>query len=63
MNEVFWISFITTISGCCLVIVREVCKSKCKTFECYGIKVERDIKAEEELELAIRNPITPTARL
>ena len=30
-------------------------KSKCKTFRCFGVLVERDIAAEEELDEQIIN--------
>ena len=64
-SEMFWTLLITTVSGCCLVLIRGLLKSKCKSFDCCGIKIERDVKIEEEIEMEQirRNPISPTASL
>jgi len=53
-DSVFWISFITIISGMILKLASMCNKSKCKECSICGgrIKIIRDIEAETELELA-----------
>lgn len=56
LSEVFWVAFITTISGVVIKLASMAYKSKCK--ECYlcCIKVIRDVELEEkELEFRINN--------
>ena len=54
LSEVFWSFFLTTVTGCLLGVIKMVYKSKCKTCECCGIKIELDTVGElheDELEL------------
>jgi len=46
LSEVFWVAFITTLSGCILKLASMMYKSKCKEFEICCLKVKRDIDAE-----------------
>ena len=50
MSEVFWTFFITSIIGLIIGIVRMLYKSKCKTFSCCGLHVDRDVEGEEKLD-------------
>lgn len=56
LTEVFWISFITIVSGCTLKILSYGYKSKCNRVEIGCIKIERDIAQEEKIdEMEIQN--------
>lgn len=59
-DSVFWISFITIVSGMILKLASMCQKSKCKECSICGgrIKIIRDIEAETELELA--HPPSPS---
>jgi len=61
-NSVFWISFLTIVSGMILKLASMCQKSKCKECSICGgrIKIIRDIEAETELELA--NPPSPSSK-
>jgi len=48
LSEVFWVAFITTLSGVIIKLASMAYKSKCKEVECCCIKVKRDIEAELE---------------
>jgi len=50
LSEVFWSFFLTSVIGCIMGILRMLYKSKCKTCSCCGIKIERDIEAETEID-------------
>jgi len=51
MSEVFWMSFITIISGMTMALFGICYKSKCKTIQLGCIKIDRDVELEEkELE-------------
>jgi len=50
LSEVFWVAFITTISGCIIKLVSMAYKSKCKEVACCCIKIVRDTEAEEKEE-------------
>jgi len=50
LSEVFWVAFITTISGCIIKLVSMAYKSKCKEVACCCIKIVRDVEAEEKEE-------------
>ena len=47
LSEVFWVAFITTVSGVVIKLASMAYKSKCK--ECYfcGISIKRDVELEE----------------
>jgi hypothetical protein len=50
LSEVFWSFFLTSSIGCIMGILRMVYKSKCKSCSFCGIKIERDIEAETEID-------------
>lgn len=58
-GAVFWM----TIGGLFFAFLGTILKSKCKHFECCGVIVDRDIRAETAIELANRTanapPLTP----
>lgn len=47
-NDVFWISFITIMTGFSLKVISMAYKSKCKEISCGCIKVIRDTETEEK---------------
>ena len=61
LSEVFWVAFLTTMTGFCLKLVSMAYKSKCKSCKMCCIEVIRDTDAEVEVdELVIsRQPIPP----
>ena len=52
ISEVGIITIITLCSSLLIIIIKIIMKSKCHNFECcYGLfKVQRDIKAEADIE-------------
>jgi aldehyde:ferredoxin oxidoreductase len=48
LSEVFWVAFITTISGMIIKLASMAYKSKCKECEVCCIKVKRDVDLEEK---------------
>jgi len=57
LSEVFWIAFITTISGVLIKLCSMAYKSKCKEVVCCCMKIIRDTEAEEkEEEFKILHP-------
>ena len=48
LSEVFWIAFITTISGMVIKLASMAYKSKCKECEICCLKVKRDVDLEEK---------------
>lgn len=48
LSEVFWIAFITTISGMIIKLCSMAYKSKCKEASICCIKVVRDVELEEK---------------
>ena len=57
LSEVFWVAFITTISGMIIKLVSMAYKSKCKEVACCCLKIIRDTEAEEkEEEFRITHP-------
>jgi hypothetical protein len=61
LSEVFWVAFLTTMTGFCLKLVSMLYKSKCKNCKLCCIEVVRDVEAEIEVdELVInRQPVVP----
>ena len=58
LSEVFWVAFITTISGMIIKLCSMAYKSKCKEVSCCCIKLVRDVALEEkenEFEITHRN--------
>lgn len=66
LSEVFWVAFITTISGMVIKLASMCYKSKCKEVELCCLKIVRDTSAEEkEEEFRIEHPeqnSSPSAR-
>ena len=50
LSEVFWTFLITSVIGLIMGVVRMLYKSKCKTFSCCGLHVDRDVAGEEKLD-------------
>ena len=50
LSEVFWVAFITTMSGVIIKLAAMAYKSKCREVECCCIKIVRDIEAEARAE-------------
>ncbi len=48
LSEVFWVAFITTISGMIIKLASMAYKSKCRECEICCIKVKRDVEIEEK---------------
>lgn len=61
LSEVFWVAFITTMTGFCLKLVSMAYKSKCKRCSVCCIEVIRDTEAEVEVDEMIinRQPLPP----
>ena len=58
LSEVFWSFFLTTATGCLLGVFKMLYKSKCKSYECCCMKIERDTAGElheDEIELQRQN--------
>ena len=50
LSEVFWVAFITTISGMIIKLCSMAYKSKCKEASICCLKIIRDTEAEEKEE-------------
>ena len=58
LSEVFWIAFISAITGMLLKLASLAYKSKCKECSVCCIKVIRDTETEqEEMEFRIKNNV------
>jgi len=58
LSEIFWMAFITTISGMLLKLASLAYKSKCKECSVCCIRVIRDTETEqEEMEFRIKNNV------
>jgi hypothetical protein len=56
LSEVFWVAFVTTISGMLIKCMSMAYKSKCKEVSLCCLKVVRDVDLEEkEQEFQIMN--------
>ncbi len=55
LSEVFWVSFVATISGTLIKLTSMCYKSKCVEFGFCGIKIIRKV----ELEIAEETPTSP----
>lgn len=55
MNDALFIVLINSIVIIILKIISMFYKSKCKRVDCWGVHIERDIDAEEELDEQIIN--------
>ena len=50
LSEVFWVAFITTVSGVIIKCAAMAYKSKCKEIHCCCIVIIRDLEAEARAE-------------
>jgi hypothetical protein len=50
LSEVFWVAFITTVSGIIIKCAAMAYKSKCKEIHCCCIVIIRDLEAEARAE-------------
>lgn len=48
LSEVFWVAFITTVSGVVIKLASMAYKSKCKECSFCCISVKRDVELEEK---------------
>ena len=55
MNDALFIVLINSIVIIILKIISMFYKSKCKRVDCWGVHIERDIDAEEELDEQVIN--------
>jgi len=60
LSEPITIILITSIMSVFLKLISLCYKSKCKTFQCWGIKIERDVFIEEEYDERELNQIKKT---
>jgi len=49
-QQIFWTFFITTMCGFILTMTRQMYKSKCSRVSLCGMTIERDVRAEIELD-------------
>lgn len=57
LSEVFWVAFVTTVSGMIIKLASMCYKSKCKEVTVCCLKIIRDTEAEEkEEEFRIEHP-------
>jgi hypothetical protein len=50
LSEVFWVAFITTVSGMIIKLASMAYKSKCREATCCCLKIVRDVETEEKEE-------------
>ena len=50
LTEGFLIFLVTSVITCCLTTSRMLYKSKCRSVDCCGIKIVRDVVVEEHLD-------------
>jgi hypothetical protein len=65
LDSIFWISFVTIISGCVLKLASLCFKSKCKECSICGgrIKITRDIEGEQRAtEFELNHPPQPSPK-
>jgi len=54
VNGMFYLSALTLICGIFSLAIRFCYRSKCKTCECCGFKITRDIETEKEEDLSMQ---------
>ena len=52
----FYLSVLTLLCSSLALSIKYCYKSKCKTCECCGFKITRDIESEKEADLSIMQP-------
>lgn len=50
LSEIFFTFLVTSVIGCCLATTRMLYKSKCRSIDCCGVKIVRDVRVEEHLD-------------
>jgi len=52
LSEIFWSTFVTTMSGVVLAMIAVAYKSKCRNINCcFGLlQIERDTEGEEKID-------------
>ena len=63
LSETFYMFLITSLIGLILKMISSCYKSKCKSFDCLGISIIRDVIIEEkydEVELSKQNELNKT---
>jgi len=50
LSEIFFTFLVTSVIGCCLATTRMIYRSKCRSLECCGIKIIRDVRVEQHLD-------------
>jgi nucleoside recognition membrane protein YjiH len=50
LSETFWMFLISSLIGLILKMVSSCYKSKCKSFDCLGISIIRDVVIEEKFD-------------
>ena len=50
LSEMFWTTFITTMSGLILAIIAACYKSKCRYIKLGCIEIDRDVEGEEKID-------------
>ena len=50
LSEIFWSTFVTTMSGLMLAIIAACYRSKCRSVRCCGLEIERDVEGEEKID-------------
>lgn len=50
MSETFWMFLITSLIGLVLKMISSCYKSKCKSFDCFGVSIVRDVVIEEKYD-------------
>jgi hypothetical protein len=55
VNGLFFLSVLTLICGGFGLAIRYCYRSKCKEFECWGVKIKRDVDVEKEEDMMTVN--------
>ena len=50
LSEIFFTFLVTSVIGCCLATTRMIYRSKCRSIDCCGIKIVRDVRVEEHID-------------
>ena len=50
LSEIFWTTFVTTMSGLILAMIAACYRSKCKNIKWCGIEIDRDVEGEEKID-------------
>jgi hypothetical protein len=56
VNGIFYISILTLLCSSLALSIKYCYKSKCKTCECCGFKITRDVDVEKQEDLSIMQP-------